>query len=268
MKKFVLPVLMMFSSVFAADSGMLHVQCGKLEIFLSPQFFWNLNGIRRNGVMIGRQDRGFYGTVIRYDVGWVGTGHLENKIGETEVKVKFFRDGTGFSPDGKKITCRKFVMQKSSLLHHARLDYTLTLEDDLLTETARLHFFNDEKIPLAYNFMHPWHSSFENYRAVSASGETVSGTMPNQENGKMYTFSEPAAASFYSKEFQTALISRVTAGKSPLGSWLFWNRGDNDRKLYYRPLHQTAVKTGNIMQWTMTTAFRTLSYDNWQKLEL
>ena len=261
-------MMLSFSSAFAAEPAMLHVQCGKMEIFLSPQFFWNLNGIKRSGVMIGRQDRGFYGTVIRYDVGWVGTGHLENKIGEKDVEVQFFRDGAGFIPDGKKISCRKFMMKKSSKLHHAKLDYTLILEDDLLTETAKLHFFNDEKITVAYNFMHPWHSSFENYRAVSTSGEAVSGTMPGKENGKMYTFSAPASASFYSNELQTALISRVTADKSPLGSWLFWNRGENDRKLYYRPLHQTPVKAGNIMQWTMTTSFRTISYADWQKLEL
>ena len=268
MKRLIPILLLMFSNIFAAVPSVLQVQCGKLEIFLDSRFFWNLNGIKRNNVMIGRQDRGFYGTVIRYDVGWVGTGHLENKIGEKDVQVKFFCDDKEFIPAGKKISCRKFVMKKNSLLHHAKLDYTLTVEDDLLTETAKLHFLKDEKIKVGYNFMHPWHSSFENYRAVSASGKAVSGIMPDKENGKMYIFDEPHAASFYSKELETALISKVTANNSPLGSWLFWNRGENDRKLYFRPLHRTPVKAGNIMQWTMTTAFRTLSFADWENLNL
>ena len=268
MKRFIPILLLMFSNIFAATPSELQVQCGRLEIFLDSRFFWNLNGIKRNNVMIGRQDRGFYGTVIRYNVGWVGTGHLENKIGEKDVQVKFFCDDKEFTPAGKKISCRKFVMKKSSLLHHARLDYTLILEDDLLTETAKLQFFQDEKIPVAYNFMHPWHSAFENYRAVSASGEVVSGTMPDKENGKMLTFSEPEMASFYSAKLGMAIFSKVRAdNNSPAGSWLFWNRGSNDRKLYYRPLHQTPVKAGSIMQWTMTTAFRTIFFADWQNLK-
>ena len=138
-------LLFVTAAVFAKEPDMLQVECGNVEIFLAQQFFWNLNGIKRNGVMIGRQDRGFYGTVIRYDVGWVGTGHLENKIGETNLKVKFFCDGKEFIPAGKKISGKKFVMEKTSVLHNAQLRYTLILEDDLLTETAELHFLKDEK---------------------------------------------------------------------------------------------------------------------------
>ncbi len=266
---FLLILFIMTSAVFAKEIPMLQVECGKVQIFLAPQFFWNLNGIKRNNVMIGRQDRGFYGTVIRYDVGWVGTGHLENKIGETDVKVRFFCDGTEFVPDGKKISGKKFVMEKTSVLHNAKLRYTLILEDDLLTETAELHFLKDEKLSVAYNFMHPWESSFEHFRTLSSSGKIDSGIMPDAENGKMLTFSEPLAASFYSEKLSAALISTVKSEKSsPSNSWLFWNRGANDRKLYFRPLHQYQVKAGEKMQWTMRTHFRTVTLDAWQKFDL
>ena len=268
MKRFIPVLLLMFSKIFAATPTVLQVQCGKLEIFLDSRFFWNLNGIKRNDVMIGRQERGFYGTVIRYDIGWVGTGHLENKIGEKDVQMKFFCDDKEFTPDGKKISCRKFMMKKTSLLHHAKVDYTLILEDDLITETAAIRFLKDEEIQIAYNFMHPWHSAFENYRTISTSGKAVSGTMPEKENNKRYVFDEPYAASFYSEELKTAIISKVTCHNSPAGSWLFWNRGQNDRKLYYRPLLQSQVKAGDSMRWTMTTSFKTISFDDWQKLEL
>lgn len=262
-------LLLVTAAVFAKEPDMLQVECGNVEIFLAPQFFWNLNGIKRNGVMIGRQDRGFYGTVIRYDVGWVGTGHLENKIGETNLKVKFFCDGKEFIPAGKKISGKKFVMEKTSVLHNAQLRYTLILEDDLLTETAELHFLKDEKLSVAYNFMHPWESSFEHFRTLSSKGKIDSGIMPDAENGKMLTFSEPLTASFYSEKLSTALVSTVkTEHASPANSWLFWNRGSNDRKLYFRPLHQYQVKAGEKMQWTMRTHFRTVSLEAWQKLDL
>ena len=269
MKQLLILLLCIVSAVsFAKLPAVLGVKCGKVEISLASRFFWNLNGIKRNNVMIGRQNRGFYGTVIRYNVGWVGTGHLENKIGEKDVQIKFFRDGEEFLPGKEKISCRKFVMKKSSLLHHAKLDYTLTLEDDILTENASLHFLNDERITVAYNFMHPWHSSFEHFRTLSSAGKAESGTMPDKENGKMYTFTEPSAASFYSAELQTAVISKVTAHDSPSDSWLFWNRGSNDRKLYYRPLHKYQVKAGEKMQWTMQTFFRSMTQNEWQKLDL
>ena len=268
-KLFFLLLLFAVGAIFAKEADMLQVKCGKVEIFLAPQFFWNLNGIKRNNVMIGRQDLGFYCTVIRYDVGWVGTGHLENKIGETDVRVRFFCDGTEFVPAGKKITGKKFVMEKTSVLHNAGLRYTLTLEDDLLTETAELHFLKDEKLRVAYNFMHPWESSFEHFRTLSASGKIDCGIMPDAENGKMLTFTQPLAASFYSEKLSTALISTVKSeNSSPANSWLFWNRGGNDRKLYFRPLHQYRVKAGEKMQWTMRTHFCTVSLDAWKKFDL
>ena len=268
MKLFILVLMLISSTVFAKIPSVLQVQCGKLEIFLDSRFFWNLNGIKRNNLELGRQERGFYGTVIRYDVGWVGTGHLENKIGEKDVQVKFFCDDREFTPEQTKISCRKFMMKKTSLLHHAKVDYTLILEDDLITETAAIRFLKDEKLKVAYNFMHPWHNSFEFYRTVSASGKADSGIMPDKEDRKMYIFNEPSTASFYSKVFNTALISKVTSHNSPAGSWLFWNRGQNDRKLYYRPLLQSKVKTGDFMRWTMTTSFCSISFADWQKLEL
>ena len=247
----------------------LNIRSQNIEITLSPKLFWNLNGIVYRNKLIGRQNHGFYGTVIRYDVGWVGTGHLENGIGETELKLTFTRDGKPFTPEQEQIECRSFSMIKHSKLHHAELIYTLKLENDTLTESAELHFLKDQPLKIIYNFMHPWHHTFENFRLISADGKIEQGVMPIDQKGKMLIFPRPLPASFYSDKLNVALFSTVSASQnSPLGDWLFWNRGEQDRKMYFRPLFNKSVAKGEVMKWSMTTTFMDTGAENWQKVDL
>ena len=249
----------------------LHVRCGDIEIFLAPHLFWNLNGITCKKLPLGRQDHGFYGTVIRYDVGWVGTGHLENGIGETGIKVEFTRDGEKFtpSPEIATVDCRSFTMIKRARLHQAELVYTLSLAGGVLRESARLNFLKTQPLKIIYNFMHPWHNSFENYRMLSADGKISSGTTAHRDKGKMLLFERPQIATLYSKEWNMAIFSTITAqAAAPLGHWLFWNRGEQDRKLYFRPLFEKNVAAGTSWEWQISTSFRNMSQENWQKLDL
>ena len=261
-----------FGAAAAADKPrQLHIQCGDVGVFIAPQLFWNLNGITFGKRFIGRQDHGFYGTVIRYDVGWVGTGHLENGIGETGVEVDFTRDGKVFipSPEQSEIVCRTFTMTKKSTLHHAQLIYTLKVADGVISESVKLQMLKNQHLKIVYNFMHPWHDSFEDYRMRPADGSETSGNAPRSEKGKMLLFEQPETATLYSKSLQTALFSTVSAQNSaPLGHWLLWNRGEQDRKLYFRPLFEKTVSAGEVMQWQMKTTFRRMDFADWQKLDL
>ena len=77
----------------------VQVTCGAVKLELAKHLFWNLNGIWYEGTQVCRKGKGFYGTVIAFSgLGWVGTGHLENKIGEKEVKVSFLLDGREWQP--------------------------------------------------------------------------------------------------------------------------------------------------------------------------
>ena len=272
--KFILFIMLLLSSFCSlagktAEKPLLHIQCGDIGIFLAPHLFWNLNGITCKDLFPGRQDHGFYGTVIRYDVGWVGTGHLENGIGETDLKVEFTRDGKPFTPGEATVECKSFTMTKRSKLHHAELVYQLKLADGVLAESAALHFPEKQDLKIIYNFMHPWHNSFEDYRVLAADGRADSGNMPRSEKGKMITFAEPMIASFYSKEWNMAVVSRVSAEPgSPLGDWLFWNRGEQDRKMYFRPLFNAAVPAGSRFKWSMQTVFHPATPAEWNKLDI
>ena len=269
-------IIMLLLSTLCGTAGktqekpaQIHIQCGDIGLYIAPHLFWNLNGITYKNHFPGRQDHGFYGTVIRYDVGWVGTGHLENGIGETEVKLEFTKDGKSFTPGEKTVECQNFTMTKRSRLHHANLVYQLKVADGVISESASLHFPEQQDLKIVYNFMHPWHNSFEDYRVVPTDSKENSGTMPRSEKGKMLIFAQPMIASFYSKEWNLALISKVSAAPdSPLGDWLFWNRGEQDRKMYFRPLNKAVVPAGSRFEWSMQTVFRSASPDEWSKLDL
>ena len=273
--KLVIFIMLLFSTLCGAAGKtpekptQLHIQCGDIGIFIAPHLFWNLNGITYKKFFPGRQNHGFYGTVIRYDVGWVGTGHLENGIGETGVTLEFTRDGKPFTPGKETVECKSFTMTKRSKLHRGDLIYQHKLTDGVISESASLHFPEQQDLKIIYNFMHPWHNSFEDYRVLAADGKVNSGNMPRSEKGKMITFGQPKIASFYSRAWNLALVSKVSAGTgSPLGDWLFWNRGEQDRKMYFRPLFNAAVPAGSTFTWSMQTVFRPATPAQWDKLDL
>ena len=114
--------------------------------------------------MVCQKNKGFYGTVLSYKgLGWVGTGHLENKIGETEVKVEFLADGKPVLPGLDKITTSSFQLKKTSVLHQARLQYELLLENNRLLEKVTLEALTESELGLLYHFMHPWESRFQEF---------------------------------------------------------------------------------------------------------
>ena len=231
------------------------VKCGETSITLVSRHYWNLNSLDFSGINLCR-NRSYFGNVARFDCGWVGSGHKENKIGETELKVQFFADGKEFVPSKKNkvINAKNFELKKSSVLLDLSIEYTLLLEDGKLTERAKVTVLRDTDLKLLYLFMHPWCPIFDR-----ASCKKIDGSEENILFNEMKikgTQSKTGLSSvtyFAPKEKLTAtttlkVIKAVPRGKA---AFLFWNRGV-DRKLYFQPVNKQKFTAGEAFEYELT----------------
>ena len=231
------------------------VKCGKTSITLVSRHYWNMNSLDFDGINLCR-NRSYFGNVARFNCGWVGSGHKENKIGETELKVKFFADGKEFVPSKKVkvIEAKNFELKKSSVLLDLVVEYTLSLEEGKLTERAKVTVLRDTELKLLYLFMHPWCPIFESALCKKADGSEENIRFNEMKIKGTQSKTGLESVTYFAPEKKltatTALkvIQAVPRGKA---SFLFWNRGV-DRKLYFQPVNNQKFKAGETFEYELT----------------
>ena len=231
------------------------VKCGDTEITLVSRHFWNMNSLDFAGINLCRK-LSFFGNVARYECGWVGTGHKENKIGEKEVKVQFIADGKEFQFDRKKkMEAKKFEFKKSSILLDLQIDYTITLEDRKLVERAKVTVLRDTDLKLLYLFMHPWCPLFEDAVCTGTDGTEEKISVSSIPKNKTVSKTGLARVCYFAPKEKLKATSTIKAIKSvPRGKevFLIWNRGV-DRKLYFQPVNRQKFTAGESFEYEMTT---------------
>ena len=232
------------------------VKCGDTSITLVSRHYWNLNSLDFAGINLCR-NRSYFGNVARFNCGWVGSGHKENKIGETELKVQFFADGKEFVPSKKVkvIEAKNFELKKSSVLLDLQIDYDLTLEDGKLVERAKVTVLRDTDLKLLYLFMHPWCPLFEDAVCTRADGAEEKMSVSAIPRNKTVTRTNLASVCYIAPKEKLKATSIVKALKPvPRGKELFliWNRGV-DRKLYFYPVHRQKFSAGENFEYELTT---------------
>ena len=249
MKKLLLSLLLIcFAGVFSlhgAPADKQIVKCGKLEITLVGRHFWNLNSVDYAGINLCRP-QSFFGNVARFKCGWVGTGHLENKIGETELAVKFFADGKEFVPNGTPVAVNEFEMKKSSVLLDLKIDYTLKFSSGKIVEYANVSVLRDTELTMLYLFMHPWCALFEYGIYKNSDGSEAKIVFDESNLKKIIEKRGVTSVKYFAPKENITATSTVKAIKALPGGkemFLFWNRGV-DRKLYFKPVTKQKLSAG------------------------
>ena len=247
---------------FAAGTVVLHgapavkqiVKCGDYEITLVSHHFWNLNSVDYAGINLCRP-QSFFGNVARFKCGWVGTGHLENKIGEKELNVKFFADGKEFVPNGKTVAVNDFEMKKSSVLLDLKIDYTLKFSAGKIVEYAKVTVLRDTELNMLYLFMHPWCALFEYGVYQYADGSEAKIVFDASNLKKIIEKRGVVKVTYFAPKEQLAATTTLKTIKGVPGgkeAFLFWNRGV-DRKLYFKPVGKQKLNAGVAFEYELTT---------------
>ncbi len=215
------------STAFAQLPDSFQVKDGKIKIELLKRAFWNMNGIWYNNIEICRKGTGWYGTTVTNKSGCVGSGHMENKIGEKDMKVEFFLDGKQWTPVAGVTECKSFEMRKKSLFYALFAEYTLILENETMKERISIKNTDSKQfyVSVLYNFMHPWHSRFTDYSITGRDGAAKSGVFSDTKREEIRV-KLPQQASFSSSSDQIVFTSLLTSpeGLEKQEFWLAWNR--------------------------------------------
>ena len=257
---------LLFAALNAALPPAITVRCGALDFKLTQYQSWNLGGIDFNGVNVCRS-ASYFGNVAMYDLngktGWVGSGHKDNnKVGETDVQVKFFADGAEFVPDKKMREVKEFELKKSSVLHHLKIDYILKIKDNGIYEYARITAVQDTDVKCLYLFMHPMCPVFTSAEFAYGNGKVEKVEFA----GKRFQIKKTGTplATYFAPEKGIVATTQVKAIKPFVNGaddkFDIWNRGDKaDRKLYFMALRKRQLKAGDSAEYECFTKFEKLN---------
>lgn len=240
------------------------VKCGEITVGVSKRSFWNLNGIWFKGTECCFANTAWYGTTTSYGKGWVGSGHLENGIGEKEVGVKFFLNGAVWHPVSGQTAAESFEYEKTSLVGEMQLKYSVKVSPEKIVELVEMRMRRPMGMTV-YHYMHPWNRIFTEYLFIDRNGEKQSGVFASDKRDMKF-LKHPFRFAGYSPRMKTGFIQELES-ISPITqeeTFLLWNRL-SDRKLYFVPVREKKVPANVDFKWSMTTVFFNAEPEQWQK---
>jgi len=272
MKKMILLLLFCCTSLMAEDFSILpeliKISSGDVKIKLLKKTFWNLHSIHYKKNYAARTN-GWYGTVFNYQgLGFIGSGHLENKIGEKIKALEFYIDGIKFSNKKIKespiIECTKFKYKKISILLDVKLTYSCKLENSIITEKVKLDVIRDSAISTCYNFMHCWNPNFTDY--LLAGNKTMAGTFTKADSNKNFIVYKPYIGALFNSNSNYGIVSVIKKNPTNAKSfWMLWSRIPGYRKLYLAGFRNQELAKGSSFSFEMATHFFESNSGNWKK---
>ncbi len=257
MKKILMIVSLM--ALFAVSGADLpkefSINCGNLKVSFSARTFWNLRSINFNGKNV-TSTKSWYGTVTAGQPGikgWVGSGHMENGIGEKNLKLSCKLDGKEWIPVAGETTGKEFELSKESDLGFMHLAYNIKISGDTITEEVKFNML-ERKAILIYHFMLPLDNSFNSYTFQNISGEVTNGNFEGKE--KNINLKNPSVFTAHSPKLQTKVICKLeNADAVGKNSYIRLHDRASFRKLYFGPAPRIKISAGKVYTQKMTTTF-------------
>jgi len=167
------------------------VVSGDLKVDVSKESFWNISGARYRGKIVARPTS-WYGTVTAGQSGlkgWIGSGHMENGIGEKNLKVTFKVDGKEWTPVAGEVSAGCFEIERESDLGHMHLKATVKISGDTISEHVWTNM-NKASMILIYHFMYAWNTPYSEYAFRSADGKVSEGKFAGKKDNLYFPVPE------------------------------------------------------------------------------
>lgn len=241
------------------------IKCGDLQISIGKNGFWSMRKIIFKGQEV-TSTKSWYGTVTGGQAGikgWVGSGHLENGIGEKEVKVSFKLNGKAWNPVAGVVTeGESFECRKESLLGFMHLIYEYSFSGNKLTEKVQYSMVKSSPIYI-YHFMMPWEKSFAEYLFKDADGGVITGQFKGDE--KQIIVKKPSIFAAYSPAKSTAVVAVLDLPFAlSKNSYIRLHDRASFHKYYFVPDSRRKVAPGTVYEQGLTTYFYRMDNAAWQ----
>ncbi len=258
-----------FKPNLGPDLLRITVHAGEISLLLRQESQWTPGRIDYRKTPM-TTEKSAYGTVFNFpEVGFIGTGHLENEP-ENLQSLSFFVDGKEIENPGETIQAdRSFKLHRTSKIRDFDLESIIEIYDKKLYETATIRAHKDTPLMLVYHFMHAWKPEISEFYTHSK-GKKISGELNNlEENHRKFFINAPApwTAVFdpTSNQFAVSKILATPALDGAAHSSKIWNVPDTYRKFYLTSFSNETVPAGFNGTWKMVTTFGRSVPENWKK---
>ena len=253
-----LPAFMIASACGAEMPQAVRIKCGDIETEFQQRSFWNMQGVNFKG-KVAASPKSWYGTVTGGQggklQGWIGSGHMENKIGEKNVKITFKINGSEWTPSAGTHNVKSFELTKESDLGMLHLKYDLRIADNKIYEHVRTNMIQRRYI-LIYHFMYAWDISFSEYAFKAADGTVSTGKF--QEKKANIYIPMPEKFGVFSPKNGIAAIADLKAISSiDAKAEVRLHDLPNCHKYYFVPTSRSTkrLEPGKFFEYSQTTSF-------------
>ena len=250
------------------DRATITVTAGEITLLFRQSSQWTPGRIDYLGTPM-TTERSAYGTVFSFpDVGFIGTGHLENEP-EKLKSLAFILDGKEISEPGESLAGEQFRFVRESSIRNFDLKGEIEVKDDRLYETATFSTVEAAPLKLVYHFMHAWTPTVTAFIAGKddAPDESIAGPLTDGEevNRKFYIQQRVDWMAVYEAQSGQVAVSRLLETPE-LGEHvsMIWNVPGTYRKFYLKCFNNQSVPAGFQGTWRMVTAFGKSDAKNWE----
>lgn len=251
------------------DQERITVRCGEVTLLFRQASQWTPGRIDfRDSPMT--TERSAYGTVFSFpEVGFIGTGHLENEPEPLE-SVTFLVDGEKVETPGSELDANQvFRFERESRVRDFHLSGVIELKDDRLYETAIVTNVNAVPLKLVYHFMHAWRPTVTAYLAGKddAPDQTFQGALRDDEEvaRKFYLNDSVDWIAVYEPESQQFAVSRILeTPEEGTHVSMIWNVPGTYRKYYLKCFNNDTVPAHFHGTWRMVTGFGSSEPESWE----
>ena len=258
-----------FKPNLGPDLPRITVHAGDISLLLRQESQWTPGRIDYRKTPM-TTEKSAYGTVFNFpEVGFIGTGHLENEPEDLQ-SLSFFGDGKKIETPSETIQAdQSFKLHRTSKIRDFDLESTIEIHDNKLYETATIRAHKDTPLKLVYHFMHAWKPEISEFYTHSK-GQKISGELNDlEENHRKFFINSraPWTAVFdpTSNQFAVSKILASPALDAAAHSSKIWNVPDTYRKFYLTSFANETVPAGFTGTWRMVTTFGRSVPENWKK---
>ncbi len=262
-----LPVAADFRPNLGPDLPRIEVTCGEVTVLLRQASQWTPGRFDFRGHPM-TTERSAYGTVFSFpEVGFIGTGHLENEPEELQSLI-FVLDGQPLAAPSPTLQGRHFRFERLSQIRAFTLTNILEIHGNRIYETAAISTSKAVPLKLVYHFMHAWRPSVSAYLAGNdASPTLLRGELHDGEATARTFFINQAVdwVAIYEPESEQFAVSRLL--QSPPGvrhASKIWNVPGTYRKYYLTAFQNQTVPAGFEGTWSMVTGFGASAATKWE----
>lgn len=249
------------------DLPQITVHCGKVTLLLRQASQWTLGRIDYDGAPM-TTERSAYGTVFSFpEVGFIGTGHLENEPEHLE-SLSFFVDGEPLPEPTAELTGTSFRFVRESRIRGFLLTNVIELENDRLVETTTVRADDEIPLKLVYHFMHAWAPTVSAYLAGNddANAPQFEGDLTDApDTARMFVINKPVDwMAVYEPGSSQFAVSRLIESPEVKSFSKIWNVPGVYRKYYLHCFPNQTVPAGFEGTWRMVTSFGKSSKPEWK----